>query len=259
MVEPIPRAQTRSLLRGLAALEHVAAAGEAGVGDVAAALEIPRASAHILLSTLTHAGYLRQPRHRGPYRLDLKVLELTHAVLSRMPVRERAAPLLHELATATGLAAYLAVLFRGRAMTIDRIVPTPRPEARTDLGHTNPAYASSMGKAILAHLSASELERYLDEVALERLTEHTLTTLPALREELARVRERGYALSEGEHRSGVRSIAAPVFAYGGEVVAAICVRHYVPAGHPPDGEHVQAVRETAQRISHALGHGAEPR
>jgi DNA-binding IclR family transcriptional regulator len=243
----------------LAALEHVAAAGEAGVGDVAAALGVPRASAHILLSTLTRAGYLRQPRRRGPYRLDLKVLELTHAVLSRMPVRERAGPLLHELAVQTGLAAYLAVLVRGRAMTIERIVPSPRPEARTDLGHTNPAYASSMGKAILAFLPDAELEDYLRNVRLEAITEHTITSVDALRNVLARVRQLGYALSEGEHRPGVRSIAAPVFVYGGQVAASICVRHYVPEGQPPDQAHVRALTETAQRISHALGHGAEPR
>src|SRR5687768_17231875 len=208
--EKIPRAQTRSLLRGLAALEHVAAAGEATVSDLAEALALPRASAHILLSTLTRAGYLRQARRRGAYRLDLKVLELTNAVLHHMPVRERAAALLHELAGETGLNAYLAVLFRGRAMTIDRIVPHPRPEARSDLGLTNPAYASAMGKAILAFLPAAELEEYLRTVRLEPVTERTASSVGALREDLSRIRQQGYALSEGEHRPGVRSIAAPV-------------------------------------------------
>ena len=257
--EKIPRAQTRSLLRGLAALEHVAAAGEATVADLAEALALPRASAHILLSTLARAGYLRQSRRRGAYRVDLKVLELTNAVLRHMPVRDRAAALLHELAGETGLSAYLAVLFRGRAMTIDRIVPHPRPEARSDLGLTNPAYASSMGKAILAFLSPDELDDYLASVRFEPITERTITSAEALRAELERIRERGHALSEGEHRPGVRSIAAPVFAYGGEVVASICVRHYVPFPAPPEEAHVRAVTQTAERISHSLGHGAEPR
>ena len=257
-VPRIPRAQTRSLLRGLAALECVARDGEAGVADVADALALPRASAHILLSTLTQSGYLRQPKRRGRYRLDLKVLDLTNAVLRQMPVRERAAALLHELAAQTGLSTYLAVLFRHSVMTIDRIVPRPTPQARVDLGHTNPAYASSMGKAILAHLPAQELDRYLAATQLERITDTTITTPTALREALSDVKRRGYALSEGEHLPGVRSIAAPVFGYGGDVVAAICVRHYVPAGRPPEEAHVRAVVDTAQRISHALGFGAEP-
>lgn len=254
----VPRAQTRSLERGLRALEYVALAGEVAVTDVAQALQLPRASAHILLSTLLRAGYLRQARRRGRYRLDLQVLPLAQAALRQLPVRERAAPLLHDLAAQTGLPTYLGVLFRAQAMTIDRIHPKARPEARADLGVTNPAYASSMGKALLAHLAPAELEAYLATVTLEPRTERTITSVEALRGELACVRERGYALSEGEHRPGVRSIGAPVFSYEGDSVAAICVRHYTPFGQPPGEALIRAVVETAQQISYALGYGARP-
>jgi DNA-binding IclR family transcriptional regulator len=176
-----------------------------------------------------------------------------------VPVRERAAPLLHELAVATGLAVYLAVLSRGEAITVDRVVPRPRVEARADVGATNPAYASSMGKALLAHLPPADLEAYLEAVRLEPRTERTITSVERLREELACIRERGYALSEGEHRPGVRSIAAPVFSYSGDAVAAVCVRHYTPADQPPPEALIEAVKDAAQRISHTLGYGAEGR
>jgi len=254
----VPRAQTRSLLRGLQALETVAQAGEASVSDVATALGLPRASAHILLSTLTEAGYLRQAKRRGRYRMDLRVLQLSNAVLRRIPVRDRAASLLHELANTTGLATYLGVLSRGEVVTVDRIVTTPLPEARSDVGNANPAYSSSMGKAILAFLPERELEAYLDSVEPRPVTERTITSVERLREELAGVRQRGYAVSEGEHRPGVRSVAAPIFSYTGEVVAAVCVRHYLPPERPPDEALIRAVTEIAQRISHTLGHGAGP-
>jgi DNA-binding IclR family transcriptional regulator len=251
----VPRAQTRSLRRGLQALEFVAQTGEASVSEVAAALGLPRASAHILLSTLTNTGYLRQARRRGRYRMDLRVLELTNAVLRQMPVRDRAAPLLHELANTTGLAVYLAVLSHGEAVTIDRIVPKPVPEARVDLGYANPAYASSMGKAMLAFLPPAALEAYLQTTDLLPITERTITSAEQLQRELACVRQRGYALSEGEHRPGVRSIAAPVFSYSGEAVAAVCVRHYTPPGQPPPESLIRDVTEVAQRVSHTLGYG----
>ncbi|MGH2351082.1 MAG: IclR family transcriptional regulator [Chloroflexota bacterium] len=254
----MPRAQTRSLQRGLAALEFVAAAGEASVSEVAAGLGLPRPSAHILLSTLAAAGYLRQARRRGRYRMDLRVLKVAREVLVRLPVRDRAAPLLHELAQTTSLNVYLAVLSRGEAVTVDRVVPRPLPEARSDVGWGNPAYASSMGKTLLAYLPPAELDSYLADTHLEPVTDRTITSVDALREELARIRERGYALSEGEHRSGVRSIGAPIFAYTGEAVAAICVRHYVPFGYPLDEALIRAVTEVAQRISHSLGYGALP-
>jgi DNA-binding IclR family transcriptional regulator len=255
--EIIPRAQTRSLVRGLRALEYVGKMGEASVSEVAEALELPRASAHILLSTLTREGYLRQAKRRGRYQPDLRVLPLTHAVLQQLPVRERAASLLHELAQETGLPAYLAVLSKGEAMTIDRVVPRPMPQARVDLGHTNPGYASSLGKALLAHLPKRELEEYLATVKLEPLTERTITSTEQLREEFAQIRKQGYALSEGEHRQGVRSIASPIFSYEGDTVAAVCIRHYTPFDQPPPLGLIQQVKDVAQRISYSLGYGVK--
>ncbi len=251
----VPRAQARSLQRGLAALEYVARVGEASVGEVAQALGLPRPSAHILLSTLAAAGYLSQAKRRGRYRIDLQILRLAQAILQRMPVRQRAAPLLHELAQTTGLTVYLGVLSRGDVVTIDRVVPKLRPEARADVGHANPAYASSMGKALLAHLPPQELERYLAATRLLPLTDCTITSAEQLKEALACIRRQGYATSEGEHRPGVRSIAAPIFSYTGEAVAAVCVRHYTPAGQPPEESVIRAVKDTAARISYTLGYG----
>jgi DNA-binding IclR family transcriptional regulator len=251
----VPRAQTRSLRRGLAALEYVSGAGEASVSEVATALGLPRPSAHILLTTLTAAGYLRQARRRGRYRLDLRVLTLAREVLTRLPVRERAAPLLYELAQSTGLNAYLAVLAHGQAVTVDRVVARPGPAARADVGVANPAYASAMGKALLAHLPPAEREAYLSTVDVVPVTEHTVAGVAALRAELERISAQGYALSEGEHRADVRSVAAPVFAYNGESLAAVCVRHHTPPGEPPPPALIRTVMEFAQRISYSLGYG----
>ena len=114
-----------------------------------------------------------------------------------------------------------------------------------------------MGKALLAQLPPAEIEAYLDRVRFERRTETTIVSAKRLRAELAQVRQCGYALSEGEHRLGVRSVAAPVFSYTGEAVAAICVRHYTPVGQPPPAALVQAVMEAAQRCSYTLGFGAD--
>ncbi len=93
-------------------------------------------------------------------------------------------------------------------------------------------------------------------MTLETRTERTITSVEALRHELAGIQERGYALSEGEHRPGVRSVGAPVFSYEGRSVAAICVRHYTPFGQPPGKSLIRSVVETAQQISYALGYGA---
>jgi IclR family pca regulon transcriptional regulator len=137
-------------------------------------------------------------------------------------------------------------------------VPRIEPEARSDTGYINPAYTSSMGKAMLAFMPSRDLEAYLETVTLKPLTERTITSREVLREELQRIRDRGYALSEGEHLPGVRSVGAPVLDYEGQVVAAICVRHYTPEGKPPEESLVRDVVGAAQVISHSLGYGARP-
>jgi DNA-binding IclR family transcriptional regulator len=110
-----------------------------------------------------------------------------------------------------------------------------------------------MGKALLAHLPPAGLEAYLATTRLEPVTERTITSAEALRAELERVREQGHALSEGEHRPGVRSVAAPVFAYTGEAQAAVCARHYRPPAEPPPSALICDVVDIAERISHTLG------
>lgn len=115
-----------------------------------------------------------------------------------------------------------------------------------------------MGKALLAQLTPEELESYLGSTTLEARTETTITSADVLCEELRRIRAQGYALSEGEHRPGVRSVAAPVFSYEGAAVAAICVSHYTPVDMPVPEALIRAVTDAASQISYALGYGARP-
>ncbi len=89
------------------------------------------------------------------------------------------------------------------------------------VGTRFPAYATSMGRVLLAGLSAEALDAFLDRARLEPLTERTITDPAALREELSRVRERGWAMVDQELEAGLRSIAVPVRDPHGAVVAAV--------------------------------------
>ena len=87
----------------------------------------------------------------------------------------------------------------------------------------NPAYASAMGKALLAHLPPAELDAYLARVELKPFTEHTITQRDALLEVLEQVRQLGYALVDQELEIGLRSLAVPIRNMAGQVVAAMNV------------------------------------
>jgi DNA-binding IclR family transcriptional regulator len=89
------------------------------------------------------------------------------------------------------------------------------------LGRSFPLHAGGSSKAILAHLGAEEIDAYISNVALESLTESTITDPDRLLEDLAHIREFGYASSVNERQAGAASVAAPVFDHSGGPVAAI--------------------------------------
>jgi IclR family pca regulon transcriptional regulator len=90
-----------------------------------------------------------------------------------------------------------------------------------NVGTRFPAYATSMGRVILAGLPDADLEAYLARVRLDRLSPHTVATREALRAELTRVRSQGWALVDQELEEGLRSVAAPLRDRAGRVVAAV--------------------------------------
>jgi IclR family pca regulon transcriptional regulator len=89
------------------------------------------------------------------------------------------------------------------------------------VGTRFPAYATSMGRVLLAGLSDDEIANYLSRVNLAPLTDRTVTTPAALQREIMRTRSLGYCVVDGELEQGLRSVAAPVHDGAGEVVAAV--------------------------------------
>jgi IclR family pca regulon transcriptional regulator len=130
------------------------------------------------------------------------------------------------------------------------------------VGTRFPAYATSMGRVLLAGLPAAELEQYLAGVRLQPLTERTLTSVPELRDEIERVREAGRAVVDQELEAGLRSVAVPVRGPGGDVIAAIntSMQASLGAGGSTLEEAVAEVlphlQQTAAKITAALVAGS---
>jgi DNA-binding IclR family transcriptional regulator len=123
------------------------------------------------------------------------------------------------------------------------------------LGVPSPLHAGGAGKAFLAFVPDHEVDAYLERQPLEALTERTVTDPARLRQELATIRRRGYAITVGERRAGAATVAAPVFDHDGHPVAVLGVagpaQRFTPG---PDAPVVAAVLAAAARISTQLGH-----
>jgi len=212
----------QSLARGLLVIRTFDAEhAELSLSDVARRADLPRAAARRFLRTLQTLGYVRSDGRL--FALTPHVLELGFSYLSALSLPEIVQPHLEQLSREVDESVSAAVLDGTDIVYVAR-VPTRRiMSVRITIGTRFPAYATSMGRVLLAGLSADEADAAIEASALRPLTPLTKTDAAALRKELASVREQGWALVDGELESGLRSVAAPVHGRGGAVVAAVNV------------------------------------
>ncbi|MCF1592966.1 IclR family transcriptional regulator domain-containing protein [Streptomyces muensis] len=210
----------RSFERGLAVIRSFDADHPARtLSEVAQTCDLTRAAARRLLLTLVDLGYVHQDgRH---FRLTPRVLELGYSYLSSVTLPQIAEPHLEQLVAQVRESSSLCVLDGEDIVYVAR-VPTRRiMTAAIAVGTRFPAYVTSVGRVILAHLPEEEVRLRLEAGELKQLTSRTITAPDALRAELGRIRRQGYAVVDQELEEGLRSVAAPVREPDGEVVAGV--------------------------------------
>jgi IclR family pca regulon transcriptional regulator len=212
----------QSLERGLAVIRAFDARHpELTLSEVARICDLTRAAARRFLLTLADLGYVRTDGRM--FSLTPRVLELGYAFLSSLSLPEVAEPHLEQLSAEVHESSSVSVLDGDDIVYVAR-VPTRRIMAvAINVGTRFPAYATSMGRVLVAHRPDDEVEAYLARVRLERLTARTIGSVAELGTELRRVRERGYAIVDQELEEGLRSMAAPVLDRSGAVTAAVNV------------------------------------
>jgi IclR family pca regulon transcriptional regulator len=210
----------QSLERGLSVIRAFDADHpKLSLSEVAAATGLSRAAARRFLHTLVHLGYMHN--HGGRFSLRPKILELGYAYLSSLSLPEVAMPHLEALVEQVRESSSVSELDGDDVIYIAR-VPTKRIMRVTiSVGTRFPAYATSMGRVLLAARDDEWLEKYLATVNLHGLTGNTITTAAGLRQELRRIRSRGWALVDQELEEGLRSLAAPIRDADGTVIAAV--------------------------------------
>jgi IclR family transcriptional regulator, pca regulon regulatory protein len=219
----------KSLERGLAVIrafdaEHT----EMRLSEVAQATGLTRAAARRFLLTLVELGYVRQDD--GRFSLRPRVLDLGYSYLSGLSFQEIAQPHMESLVREVNESSSISVLDDLDVVYVVR-VPTRRIMTITlAVGTRLPAYATSMGRVLLASLPPEELEARLRRVELERLTPHTVRTKKALREKIERARDEGFAMVDQELEEGLRSAAVPLTSVEGKVAALNISVHASRAG-----------------------------
>lgn len=192
---------------------------EMQLSEVAAATGLNPAVARRCLNTLVQLGYVAQ--HGRRFLLRPEVLVFGSAFLASMNIEGVAGPHLQAVRDETGDSSSMAVLSRNDILYIAHVSTNRRIRLGASVGTRFPAFATSLGKALLAWQDDAALDAYLEEAELTRFTEHSVTSKPELKKLLRAARADGYASAQDELDYGIVSVAVPVFDADRQVAAAI--------------------------------------
>ncbi|MGW2288699.1 IclR family transcriptional regulator domain-containing protein [Streptomyces phaeochromogenes] len=211
-----------SLARGLSVLTAFGPGRHALTNaEIARITALPRATVRRALITLDHLGYVTG--RDGLYRPNAAVLSLGYAPLSRLSPAELAQPHLTALSRRLSDSASMTVLTGSEILYVARAATARLMTVNATVGGRLPAYATAMGRVLLAGLAGDERAAVLASSPLTALTPHTVTDLEELLQLVERAADEGYALVDGELEVGLRSMAVPVRGQDGRVRAAINV------------------------------------
>jgi DNA-binding IclR family transcriptional regulator len=209
-----------SFAKGMSVLELLSDNESLTVTQVAKMMNINRASSHRFLSTLKELGYADKD-DSSRYYLTSKVIELGMRVLDRFEIRKIARPFLQELSSKFNETINLGYFNGEEVLTIDKIDSTEILRMDAGIGGGEPAYCTSLGKAILAFLPDIQLEEYLQAIELTPYTPNTVISKDKLKEELMQIKENGYSIDDEELSVGLRCVGAPLFNHSGKAIYAI--------------------------------------
>jgi len=223
-----------------------------GLGEVSQRLKIPRTTALRILSTLGRDDLVGKRESR--FVLGSGMIALGTAALRNLDLRAAATPVVHDLSVRLGETAHLAIPSGDRGLLVE-VAQSPDPiRVGAPAGTLIDLHCSATGKVLLAYGSGG-----WESTPRSKRTPKTRVEVDDLRDELARVREQGYALDDEEYFEGVRCLACPVRDAQGAVIAALGVT--ATTGRFPVrliSSHAEAVAEHAATLSAALGHAAAP-
>src|SRR3989454_3469305 len=191
------------------------------LSEIADLTGLTRAAARRFLITLRELGYVDSDGRQ--FSLRPRVLELGYSYLSSLPVWEIARPHLEELADVVRETTSASVLDGTDIVFVARVETKRIMSMTLGVGSRLPAWATAMGRVLLADLSPERLDDYFRQVRLEPLSERTITDERAVRKIIGRARSNGWTLVDQEVEEGVRSLAVPIRSPGGRTKAALTV------------------------------------
>ncbi|MFP4198511.1 MAG: IclR family transcriptional regulator, partial [Halanaerobium sp.] len=175
-----------------------------------------------LLSTLEYKNYVKKDEHKK-YKVGKRVIEIGHQALNDIDLRKEMRPFLQELGELTKETVHLGVIDDFKVFYIDKVESSHTIRMYSSIGKGGPLYCTGIGKVLLAFSGQKYIEKFIKRVKFVKYTENTIINKKDLRDQLAAIKNKGYAVDNMEHENNIRCVAAPIFDYRGDLIAAVSI------------------------------------
>ncbi|MFW5985073.1 MAG: IclR family transcriptional regulator [Halanaerobiaceae bacterium] len=213
----------KSVIKAMRIYEQLVGRGEPiSLSSLSKRVKLNISTVHRLLNTLLSMGYVEQ-NDKGHYRLGFRSYKMADIINDSFDLKRLVHPYLKKIAEQCNETTNLVILEDYQVVYIDQVQSTNMVRMFAGMGSRGAAYCTGAGKVLLAQLGEEELNNYIEETEFKAFTENTITCAERLKEELARIKQQGFALDREEKEKGVRCAAAPIFGKKGKTRGAISV------------------------------------
>lgn len=223
------------------------------LGEVSEMLEVHKSTALRLLQTLEEGGFARRMPD-GKHGVGLAIIPLAQSALDQIDTRTLAHPHLQKLNERVGHTIHLAQLIGDEVIYIDKVEGSGTVAMGSRIGLAAETHTAGVAKVILAYVNDNRRDEAIQRSTFVRYTPSTILTATALKRDLERTRQRGWAEDDGEKEDYINCVAFPIFDASGRVTVGMSVTA-LRAAEPLDSlrEKIPEFRRVALAISRELG------
>lgn len=217
---------SKSLMRAIQILDCFTEMEEMSINDLVEATGLAKTTVFRLASTLEEGGLLvkeKRSSHDVIFRLSLKLLSYGKYVTERLKYSEIALPYMKKLNEEIDELVHLTVQENNEAVYVETFYSSKPLRLVVKVGARAPLYAGSAPKLLLANMKEEELEEYLKNTKLKKVTENTIDNTEKLKKEIQKIRDNGYSISFSENFDHTVGFSYPIYDFNGDVVAALGV------------------------------------
>lgn len=229
---------------------------ELGITDLSNRLKLQKNNVFRLVATLKAKNYIEMNHSTGKYRLGIKTRALGQLATRQMDFTNHARPFLNDLKQQCHETCYFSIIKDGFTCYLAGVESDLPVRVAQRIGSRRPLYCTAAGRVQLAFLEPQMQMDLLSGSETKRLTAYTITDPDLLQNELNKVAQKGYAIDDQEHDTGVMEIAAPVFDSNGAIIGALSILgpEMRLAGTRLENELLPLLCQSAACFSIALGH-----